>query len=640
MSTQNPNMVDGSSQVPIHWKASNIEFVDGETLQYKFDNRIIGGSVEEQIQIYRDLGENDDGVVTQKKLTEELSNINATIRSLQDSLTALQSAKKKAAAPYQRSVLMYNGREQTANLVYDPAAVQLSGTLSARDAGSYTWVATLNEGYEWTDGDTSTTKTGTWVIEPVGSSEPVDPTPPDPTPEPEPEPETNVTLTSATKNLALNRTNTTAEITYTTNSDGELTVSVDDTSVATVKTLNSANRKATIQAQATGNSEVVAQVKASTNYTASPILRIPLSVQMENSVALLWDGPITGTGKGWVRVSGRSTSSNIMEISDANYDNTMWPFSAMTEESVTINGTSIDCVVFPVMYHRFTKISKDRILYFVESEATENNKVMIANTVWTNTGEHVYPLALSKSIRALGSKTIFDAQGGDDWTHVGAWTMDIWDWHLVLKLMAIDLNPGKSLNKMATSWRGLTGLQSTQFLNGIRSVLTGSGTNRKITVNIQSGAYGDPQGKIYKGRGLVQEVAKTTLGTSADFSLTAGESIATSWTPHYGTGCWATNSPSVYSDLSQLFIELPSATDSSSAGSNFLNYSNFDTNMASAQVSSFTLTNTATDSTVRNKISATTGYASLGLSYDVISFIYLNSSSTVSARLHGWKGFS
>ena len=636
MSAQNPNMVDGSSQVPIHWKASNIEFVDGETLQYKFDNRLIGGSVEEQIQIYRDLGGNDDGVVTQRKLTEELSNINATIQALQDSLTKLQSVKKKAAAPYQRSVLMYNGKEQTANLVYDPAAVQLSGTLSARDAGSYTWIATLNEGYEWTDGDTSTSKTGTWVIEPVGSTEPIDPTPPpsEPETEPEPEPETHVTLTSATKNLALNRNNTTAEITYTTNSDGELTVSVDDTSVATVKTLNSANRKATIQAQATGNSEVVAQVKASTNYTASPILRIPLSVQMENSVALLWDGPVTGTGKGWVRVSGRSTSSNIIEISDANYDNTMWPFSAITEESVKINGTNRDCVVFPIMYHRFKKISKDRILYFVESEATENNKVMIANKVWTKTGEHIYPLALTKSVTTLGSKAVFDASGGDDWAHIGAWTMDIWDWHLILKLMAIDLNPGTSLNKMATSWRGLTGLQSRQFLNGLRPVLAGSG---KITINIQSGVYGDPQGKIYMGRGYVQEFAKTTSGTSADMALTAGESIATTWTPHYGTGCWATNSPSGYSDLSQLFIELPSATDSS-ASSNFVNYSNFDTNITSAQINSFALTNTATDSTVKNKISAKTKYASLGLSYDVVT--YLGSSTITPARLHGWKGFS
>ena len=72
MSSSSPNAMDGSSKASFCWKASSIEFLDGETLQYKLDNNKIGGNTSNQPNLYNALGDATDGVVTQKKLSEEL----------------------------------------------------------------------------------------------------------------------------------------------------------------------------------------------------------------------------------------------------------------------------------------------------------------------------------------------------------------------------------------------------------------------------------------------------------------------------------------------------------------------------------------------------------------------------------------
>lgn len=617
MASSNPNAIDGSSKIAFHWKASNIEFLDGETLQYKLDNNTIGGnSRSNQPQLYNALGSADDGVVTQKKLTAELVDLYNRLTTIEDTVLQVQSRKKITSRPYQRGSLNYTGEIQNANLVYDANAVTLGGTLSGRDAGDYTWTATLKDGYAWADGTSDTVVTGTWSIVPVGSGA-TDPTPVE-TPV-----ETNVTLSANKKNVALTKNYTTDNIVYTTNSNGTLEASVEDTDIASV-TVNSNTRTVQVKAEKTGTTAVNAQVQASSNYNASSILRIPISVQLENTVALLWDGPVTGTGKGWVRVSGRSTASDIIDITDSNYDQDIWPFNVIEDSNVTINGTSTSCVVFPIMYHRCVKIGKDRILYFIESEKTENNVVMTANNVRTSSGTKAYPLALAKT--ANKAKKIYAPSETDDWARQGAWLMDIWDLHLLLKLMAIDLNPGKSLNTLPGSWRGLSGLSTTQLVNGFG---VGLQSANSLCVGVNTGFYGDPTNKIYSCRGANNSVGGAT-------SFYAGTSISTSWTPHYSTGCWATKKVGNW-DLSQLFIELPGDVDSSSS-TNYVGYSDFDTNITAAQIAAATRINTAANSTVLTNMKKTNAYAALQMAYANVSVPVTGLSTTFYARLHGWQG--
>ena len=68
------------------------------------------------------------------------------------------------AVPSQNGALTYNGQAQSPSWNnYDPNALELGGTLSATDAGTYTATATPKEGYKWAD-DTTDAKEITWTI--------------------------------------------------------------------------------------------------------------------------------------------------------------------------------------------------------------------------------------------------------------------------------------------------------------------------------------------------------------------------------------------------------------------------------------------------------------------------------------------
>lgn len=456
MATKTPFTIDGTSQLGFNWKASSVEFTDGEDLQTKFDNKTIVANTDDAIKLYSVTGDATDGSITQKAVSEYIEAMRLRVKTLEDNLTTMSTSLKMASPPYQQETLVYNGQVQYVTLVYEQAAMTISGTLSGKAVSDdYQWIATLKEGYQWIDGTTSP-KTGTWSI--VAAD--------------------NTSLKANKNNVALTTNYPSDTVNYTTNSDGELTVTSDDETVAKV-TVDSTNRTVTVTGQNTGTTNIQAKIKASTNYSASAIVKTPISVQFENSIGLLWDGPAAG-GTGWTRISGRSTASNIITISDSNFnaDNT-WPYNAFSLE--TVSGYQV--LKIPTLYHRAEVLGTGKIMFFIDSEQTNSNVAF--NTFRESASTtHNYALIRTGLNSVLTPAKILAKDQGT--------VFDIWDYHLLLRLALIEYSPGKKADTKLTGGMSYHGIQklipdaytgsSAQYIPGCRCK-TSSGTTSKQMLN-------------------------------------------------------------------------------------------------------------------------------------------------------------
>lgn len=426
MATKTPFTIDGTSQLGFNWKASSVEFTDGEDLQTKFDTKTIVPDNTPKVVLYSGTGVAEDGSMTQKAVTAQIESLRAKLNAVEESIGIVTTALNYATEPVQIEPLVYNGQNQAPNLLYSEVAMVVTAA-AAKEVGQHQWVATLKEGYQWLD-NTTGPKTGYWQI--IA--------------------DTNVTLQANKTNLALTTNYPEDEIKYTTNSDGELVVTSGDTNVATVN-VDSTNRKVTVVGKETGTTNVEAYVKQSSNFSASVILRTPISVQFEHSIGLLWDGPNAG-GTGWTRISGRSTASDIIPITNANYDpDNTWPFNQI--QSITVSG--YPCVLFPKMYHRVIQTNNaNKIMFFIDSEQTGSNEIFASFTSYDQQliqHDNFYVRSSAQAATKIGS-----ALAKSDGT-----VFDIWDYHLLLRLALIDLNPGKSVKTIlapGTSWRGVNSL--------------------------------------------------------------------------------------------------------------------------------------------------------------------------------------
>ena len=99
----------------------------------------------------------------------ELEAVRQLAQSAKDTADAAQEAiteitTKVSAVPSQSGTLTYNGAAQTPKWNnYDPNALEIGGTQSATDAGTYQVTFTPKQGYKWEDG-TTTAKTVNWSI--------------------------------------------------------------------------------------------------------------------------------------------------------------------------------------------------------------------------------------------------------------------------------------------------------------------------------------------------------------------------------------------------------------------------------------------------------------------------------------------
>ena len=149
-----------------------------------------------------------------------------------------------STVPSQSGSLTYTGSALSPSWNnYNSAQLNLGGTTSATNAGTYTATFTPTSNYEWSDG-TTTAKNVSWTIGKAAGSLSISPT-----------------------SLTLNTSNPTGKITVTRAGNGTITAESSNTGIVTVSvsgnevTVNNVN-------QTSGSATVTIKVSAGTNHTA------------------------------------------------------------------------------------------------------------------------------------------------------------------------------------------------------------------------------------------------------------------------------------------------------------------------------------------------------------------------------------
>ena len=393
--SNNPCISKDGVKVDVAWGASIIKFTDGEDLQVKLNSGKLSGSK-----------------TASEITTTGNSNVQQELDDIMYTLEHTQFEYSVATIPT-ISDLTYNGNEQTVQINgFDANAMTKSGDLAVTEPGEYSITFTLQPYWKWSD-DTSSAKTIAFNVNKVTPS-----------------------FTSTPNSLALTADTPTGTITYTTDSDGTLSVTSTDSSVATVS-LN--GTVATVTGVANGNATINGSVSATNHYSATSILSTPISVSFIQRIGLLWDG------SGFYRVD-----QDLNVISDSNFDPTKtFPYSEISTE--TVSGAS--GVTWPVMYTK-------------AENATSKNATY--GRVWwidsaPNEGNHVCPSFVADGVTKskLWLKATLEANTtyNDLCTKTKNTVMNFYDYSLMQKLILIEYNTGTNppQNSLAAdaTWRNL-----------------------------------------------------------------------------------------------------------------------------------------------------------------------------------------
>lgn len=394
--SDNPYMKKNGVKTNIAWDASIIKFTDGEDLQAKLSSGKLSGSK------------------TASEITTTESNVQQELNEIRESLGHAVFEYQTATVPT-ISNLTYNGSEQTVQINdFDSNAMTKSGDLTVTEPGEYSITFTLQPYWKWPN-DSDTPKTITFNVN-----------------------KKTPTFSRVPSSLVLNNDNTTGTITYTTDSNGELSVTSTDSSVASVS-LN--NNVATVTGLASGTATIQGSVAASSRYSATSIISTPISVSFASPrIGLLWDG------SGFYRVD-----SNLNVISNSNFNpETTFPYSEMSTE--TVDGA--EGVTWPVIYTHAENAPTAEPTYgrvwWIYSAPSSDNHVCPSFVADGVTKEKLWLKATLEE-----SKTTYN----DLCTKTKNTVMNFYDYSLMQKLILIEYNtstnpPQNSLAADAT-WRNL-----------------------------------------------------------------------------------------------------------------------------------------------------------------------------------------
>ena len=145
---------------------------------------------------------------------------------------------------------------------YDSAKMDLSGTSSATNAGSYTAIFTPTSNYKWSDG-TTVAKNVTWSIAKAAGS-------------------LSLSITSVTLNTAT----LTSNVTVARAGDGAITATSSNSSVATVTV---SGTTVTVTAVGSGSSTITVKVAEGTNHTAPANKTVSVTAALANVFGVCWD---------------------------------------------------------------------------------------------------------------------------------------------------------------------------------------------------------------------------------------------------------------------------------------------------------------------------------------------------------------
>lgn len=393
--SNSPYINKNNVKTDVTWGAGIVKFTDGEDLQTKLNSGKLSGAK-----------------TASEITTANNSNVQQELDDIKFSLEHATYEYSIAAIPTIAD-LTYNGNEQTVAINnFDSNAMTKSGDVTVTEPGEYSITFTLKQYWKWSD-DTTSAKTITFNVNKITPS-----------------------FTRTPSSLVLNADTPTGTITYNTDSDGTLSVTSTNSSVASVS-LN--GKVATVTGIANGNATINGSVPATSHYSATSILSTPISVSFVQRIGLLWDG------SGFYRVD-----QDLNVISDSNFDpTTTFPYSEISTE--TVNGNS--GVTWPVMYTSAENATNKNATYgrvwWIDSAPSEDN--------------HVCPSfvadGVTKSKLWLKSTLESNTTYNDLCTKTKNTVMNFYDYSLMQKLILIEYNTGTNppQNSLVadTTWRNL-----------------------------------------------------------------------------------------------------------------------------------------------------------------------------------------
>ena len=263
------------------------------------------------------------------------------------SVAVTVSRIKVSAVPTQSGTLTYNGAYQSPTLSgYDATTMTLSGTQSAKNAGSYTMQASLKDDkHEWPDG-TTTAKTVNWSIGKKAGSFTKD--------------KTSIQITTSKKSDT---------ITITREDTGSISASSNNTQVA--KTSVSGN-VITVTGVTSGNCVITINVAADTNHTAPSSQTVNVSVSFVSN---------TLNNNSW---------ADIKSVSDEGTGATYWNVGDYKNIQIhgTVQGMSLNSTVRAFILgfkHNSGKEGSNRI-HFQIGKTTSGTDIAFCDSHDSSTG--------------------------------------------------------------------------------------------------------------------------------------------------------------------------------------------------------------------------------------------------------------
>lgn len=246
------------------------------------------------------------------------------------------------AAPVQSGTLTYNpSKDQMPSWTgYDTNKMTIGGETTGKTAKEYSATFTPKDDYCWSDG-TTTAKIVKWKIN-----------------------QATGTLTVSPASITLDKSNLTKSFTIGGNHDGTISVTVDDSTVASVTrngntvTVSHINKK-------TGSTTIRVNCTAGTNYTKPTEKTVSVTAKFVTIYGAQWDG--TSTTK-WSRTDASASFTDpVPAVSNGNgsspFDN-LQPWAGMTKS----NRTGGVVVAIPKFYYKWTKSGNTLKLQIADGE--------------------------------------------------------------------------------------------------------------------------------------------------------------------------------------------------------------------------------------------------------------------------------
>lgn len=311
-----------------------------------------------EIQIGGDTSATNAGSYT---VTYTLKNTSNYVWS--DGTTAPKSetwtiAKKSVAKPtLSNTIKTYNGSSQSPTLPsVNAAEIQIGGTTSATNAGSYTVTYTLKNtsNYVWSDG-TAAQKSDSWTINRAAGS---------------------LSLNKSSLNLGIGVS--TGTVTATRSGNGAITATSSKTSVATVSV---SGTTVTVTAKGSGTATITVNCAAGTNHNAPASKTVSVTVQMANPT-LASNTPATIKA---VAQSGQA--ANVWKVGDK------IPIAINgTVGSLNISGTYY---AFIIGFNHNSAIEGGNSIHFQFGKTSNGTDIAFVDEYyddWTETGFRIYAL--------------------------------------------------------------------------------------------------------------------------------------------------------------------------------------------------------------------------------------------------------